>query len=245
MTNNAVNPLQIINISKQFGEHKVLQDVSLSINQGQIYGLVGLNGIGKTTLIKIILGLLKQDEGQIQLYGKANSILDIKKKYSYLPEKFHPSAFLKGEEFLSLSISYYGKKYNRQEAIELCEELDLSPKVLDSRIGNYSKGMGQKLGLVSAFMADTPLLILDEPMSGLDPRARIALKKKLRQYVQNGKRSIFFTSHILSDIEAICEKIAILDNGKIHYEGSVKQFVAKANNLEEAFIKITEGVSTS
>jgi ABC-2 type transport system ATP-binding protein len=241
MTNNTANPLQIVNISKQFAEHKVLQDVSITVNQGEIYGLVGLNGIGKTTLIKIILGLLKQDAGQIQLYGKANNIPDIKKKYSYLPEKFHPSSFLKGEEFLSLSISYYGKNYNRQEAIELCEELDLSPKVLDSRIGNYSKGMGQKLGLVSAFMADTPLLILDEPMSGLDPRARIALKKKLKQYIQNGKRSIFFTSHILSDIEAICERIAILDNGKIHYEGSVKQFVAQASNLEEAFIKITEG----
>lgn len=238
--NTPTSPLQINSICKQFGAHNVLQNVSLQMKQGEIYSLVGLNGIGKTTLIKIILGLLNQDAGDVLLYDTHNRNLDIKKQYAYLPEKFHPSTFLKGEEFLSLSVSYYNRPYSRQEAIQLCDELDLSPAVLDGRISAYSKGMGQKLGLVSAFMTKAPLLILDEPMSGLDPRARIALKKKLKEYVQDGQRSIFFTSHILADVETLCERIAILDHGSIHYEGGVKDFIAAAANLEEAFINITK-----
>ena len=205
-------PLEVASIKKSFKNNKVLEDLTLSVKPGSVYGLVGLNGIGKTTLIKIILGLLSQDNGEIKIFGENSSSMEARKKFTYLPEKFHPSMFLKGTEFLELSLGYYKKKYEHRKAIELSEELGLGPSALDKKISGYSKGMGQKLGLVSVFLTEAPLLILDEPMSGLDPSARICLKEKINSY-KKSKKTIFFSSHILSDIEEICDQMAVLHDG--------------------------------
>jgi ABC-2 type transport system ATP-binding protein len=231
-------PLVINNLNKSFKNSLVLNDVSLEIMENEIFGLVGLNGIGKTTMIKIILNLLNQDSGEVSLFGRGNHDLEAKAKIAYLPEKFNPSPFLKGEEFLELSVGYYGLKYNREEAEALCLELDLPVSALKKRISAYSKGMGQKLGLISVFLTEGSLLILDEPMSGLDPNARIMLKRKLNSYKQRGK-SIFFTSHILSDIEEICDRIGVIHNGKLLFVGTSKEFIKmhQGQNFEESFLK--------
>jgi ABC-2 type transport system ATP-binding protein len=232
-------PLKVENVYKSFGKKKVLDDVSLEIKAGESFGLIGLNGAGKTTMIKIILGLLDQDNGAVKLFGGDASRPETRKKLSFLPEKFHPSHLLKGREFLSLTLSYYGMKYDHNKACEMVEKLDLDPNVLGLKITKYSKGMGQKLGLASAFLVNAPLLMLDEPMSGLDPSARIKLKETLQDYVKQGN-TVFFSSHILSDIDEICGRITILHNSKIQFTGSPQEFKnnMKSEHLERAFLNL-------
>ena len=231
-------PLSVNKISKSFDKKEILSDISLDINKGEIFGLIGLNGIGKTTLMKIILGLLKQDNGKVEIFGK-----DIQKpknrfNINFLPEKFHPSPFLKGREFLELSLSYYGMKYSHDDAEIFAKKLDLDPDALALKITKYSKGMQQKLGLLSSFLINSPLLMLDEPMSGLDPKARINLKDNMSSYIKSGN-SIFFSSHILSDIDEICDRVAILHDRKIVFLGKPEEFKKKYknDNLERAFLK--------
>ena len=230
------------NISKSFANKKVLKDVSFTVEKKPgIFGLIGLNGIGKTTFIKTMLGLLRPDEGDIKVMGHAPEKLEAKSQLAYLPEKLSPSPFLTGEEFLSLAVSMHGKQYNAEKAKKIAMELDFDHNALQIQAGKYSKGMGQKLGLISVFMVDAQLLILDEPMSGLDPRARIFLKKKMASYVKEGN-TIFLSSHILSDVEEICNEMTIMHNGEIKYLGNVKDALKKHNskNLEEAFLKFIE-----
>lgn len=244
--NTAVQPAQTANtapllvegIHKKYGDNTVLDNVSLELNAGEIYGLIGLNGVGKTTLIKIMLDLTKADAGTIHLSGELSTDVASRRHMSYLPEKFQPSRYLKGFEYLSLSLSYYGKKLNRDEACEMAKALDLDPKALGRKVGSYSKGMGQKLGLVGAFLIDQPFLVLDEPMSGLDPRARIHLKDMMLKMKTAGK-TIFFSSHILSDIDEICERIGVIHDTKLSYTGTPAGMREKYKeaSLEKAFLR--------
>lgn len=234
-------PLKINSLEKSFKEKSVLNGVSLEVKNGNIHGLIGVNGVGKTTMIKIILDLLKSNSGEASFFGKTVNSPESRRSISYLPEKFYPSQFLKGREFLSLAMSYYGKDLNLKKAKEKAAMLDLDPDVLEHRIGKYSKGMGQKLGLLSVFLSEAPLLILDEPMSGLDPSARIKLKKLLNEYKNQGN-TIFFSSHILADIEEICDCMSVMHKGDIIYNGTAPEFLKKYDekNLEHAFLKAIE-----
>lgn len=236
------NILSIKNISKSFfdGEKKVLENINLEVSQNQIFGLVGLNGIGKTTIIKTIIGLLeieKHTGSEIKVDGIDVEDFESKKKFCYLPEKFQPSQHLTGIEFLDVFCSFFGKKVTINEASKMCDDIELDKQALYMPTSQCSKGMGQKLGLMSAFLSDAKLLILDEPMSGLDPKARIVVKNLMKKYVQNGK-SIFFSSHILADIDEICHEIAILHDKNIIFKGSCENFKKEqnSNNLENAFL---------
>lgn len=231
-------PLTIDHIVKSYGKQRVLEDISFTLQPGEIFGLVGLNGAGKTTLIKILLDLAHADSGNALLFGEPSTSVKARERLSYLPEKFSPSRYLKGYEHLALALSYYGKKLDREKARTLAAELDLNPDVLDRKVGGYSKGMGQKLGLMGAFMVDQPFMVLDEPMSGLDPRARIALKEVMLRARGEGK-TLFFSSHILSDIEEICDRIGIIHDSKLVYLGTASAFkpTFKEDTLERAFLK--------
>ncbi len=232
-------PLKINQIEKSFSTRTILKDISLEILPSEIYGLVGANGIGKTTLIKIILQLLNQSKGEVEIFGESNLLSNSRKKLAYLPEKFQPSHLLKGREFLSLACSWYGQKLDLTRLKKNCQILDLDESVLDFKVNKYSKGMVQKLGLLSVFLLDVPLLILDEPMSGLDPVARIRLKMLLKDYKLQGN-SVFFSTHILSDVEEICDRMAIINHSSIVYQGTPKDLLKqyKESSLETAFLKI-------
>ncbi len=231
--------LEIINVSKSFSARNILNNVSLQVKNQEIFGLVGANGIGKTTLIKTILQLITDFSGEIKIFHQTNLLSNSRSKLAYLPEKFQPSLLLKGREFILMSCSWYKKKLDQEMLNKYCEILDFPQSALDLKVGKYSKGMIQKLGLLSVFIVDVPLLILDEPMSGLDPAARIRLKKLLKEYCSKGK-TIFFTTHILADIEEICDNMAIINNGSIIYQGSPNGILQKYNtkNLESAFLSI-------
>ncbi len=230
-------PLKISQISKSFAR-PVLDQISFEVKENEIFGFIGLNGMGKTTLIKIILDLLDQDEGEAEIFGVSRVLPQARKKVCYLPEKFQPSAHLKGEEFLKFVLDFYGKKPDMEKARAICENLDLRFEVLKQKVTKYSKGMTQKLGLLAVFLSDAELVILDEPMSGLDPKARIALKRELMAYKNSGK-TVFFSSHILSDMDEICDSVAVLNDAKIVYCGTPQGFKDKhsQDSLDKAFLK--------
>ena len=237
MTETSAVPLHVTNVSKAYDGRTILDQVSLSLNRGEIFGLVGLNGVGKTTLIKMILDLTTIDAGDIAIFGEAPVAVSSRRHVSYLPEKFQPSRYLMGYEYLSMVMSYYGKAFDRQTADDIALALDLDAQALARKVGSYSKGMGQKLGLAGAFLSWQPLLILDEPMSGLDPKARIKLKKMMTAKRAEGM-TIFFSSHILSDIDEICDRIGIIHQTKIQYVGTPAEFKQShhSQSLERAFL---------
>ncbi len=230
-------PLNVQSISKSYAGRKVLNDIQFSLVPGEIFGLIGLNGAGKTTLIKIMLDLVSAESGKVQIFDEPSTSIKARRQLSYLPEKFQPSRYLKGMEYLDLALSYYGKKLDPALARENAAKLDLSPLVLDARVGSYSKGMGQKIGLLGAFMVDASLLVLDEPMSGLDPSARIKLKDMLLA-AKAENRTVFFSSHILSDIDEICDRIGVIHDGKLFFIGTPSEFKKKHGDdmLERAFL---------
>jgi ABC-2 type transport system ATP-binding protein len=233
------DPLKIKKIKKQFGDHVVLGGVDIDLKPNEIFGLIGLNGIGKTTLIKIILDLLDCDSGSVEIFGENSKNTNSRKFLAYLPEKFQPSPFLKGKEFLNIFCKKNGsEKLNLDKIYHLADLLALDRKALNLRISKYSKGMTQKLGLIGTFLSEAKLVILDEPMSGLDPKARIYLKNLLLEYKLSGK-TIFFSSHILADIDEICDRIGILHNKKILFKGNPKDLKDKHKEklLERAFLK--------
>lgn len=231
------SPIIITDAGKKYGKKEVLRNVDLSLKEGEIFGLIGLNGAGKTTLIKILLDLVQPSAGEASLFGMPAGSIQARQNIAYLPEKFQPSRYLKGVEYLDLSLAYYKQKLDIKKARELAEALDLDPDVLGARVGSYSKGMGQKLGLVGAFLQGSALLILDEPMSGLDPRARIKLKQQLLGAKKHGQ-TVFFSSHILSDIDEICDRIGVIHDGEMQFVGSPQDFKAQYNQtlLEQAFL---------
>jgi ABC-2 type transport system ATP-binding protein len=230
-------PLKIFEVSKKFAK-PVLDCVSFDVKQNEIFGFIGLNGMGKTTLIKIILDLLDGDDGGAEIFGVPSVLPEARKKICYLPEKFQPSMHFKGEEFVKFTLGFYGKKFDEKKAQEICKNLDLPYAALEQKVTKYSKGMVQKLGLLAVFLSEADLVILDEPMSGLDPKARIALKRELIAY-KNSKKTIFFSSHILSDMDEICDSIAVLNDAKIAFHGSPRDFKLKhkQDNLDKAFLK--------
>ncbi len=238
----APHPLEVIDVSTGYGKKQVLTSVSFAVEPSEVFGLIGLNGAGKTTLIRSILGL-RAAKGRISIFSEPASAHQARRHLIYLPEKFQPSSQLLGWEYLSILLSYFGQKLDRERGRSIASALDLDPSALDRRVRTYSKGMGQKLGLVGTFLVQTPLMILDEPMSGLDPRARALLKDRLIQTKREG-RSIFFSSHILSDIAEICDRIGVLHGGRIIFLGRPDALVTRhnASSLERAFLAAIDDV---
>jgi len=235
-----VLPLNIVGVSTAYGKKQILDSISFDVRPGEAFGLVGLNGVGKTTLIRSILNL-RSSTGDISLFGEPHTEARSRRNLIYLPERFHPPLQLTGYEHLSIVLAYFGQSLDRDAAQLIARKLDLDTSALGRRVRTYSKGMGQKLGLAATFLVNAPLMILDEPMSGLDPRARVLLKDRLME-ARSAGRSIFFSSHILSDIEEICDRIGILHGGHIIFTGTPADFVAKyaAPSLERAFLAALE-----
>ncbi len=215
----------------------VLSDVSLTVAPGESVGLIGLNGAGKTTLLKAILDFLPVQSGEIALFGLSNKLKQSRRSLAYLPEQFVPAPQLKGFEFLSLSLGYFGQRLDKKLACEAADSFGLDPAALARPVTTYSKGMGQKLGLIGTFMAQRPLLLLDEPMSGLDPLARARLKAALTEHRSTG-RTVFLSSHILSDIDALCDRIVVIHDGRLLFDGTPLALKQAAGDiaLEDAFL---------
>lgn len=238
--------LDIQNIAAGYGGRNVISDIALDVRAGETYGLIGLNGAGKTTLLKTILGLKDQASGHIRIAGHASGSTEAKKNLAFLPERFDPPWFLNAYEFIDFSLSLYGRKARREDIDAMAAKLGLQQEFLPNRAQTYSKGMRQKLGLMTTFMTGCPLLILDEPMSGLDPLARAQVKDIIVEARGQG-RTTFLSSHILSDMEELCDRIAILHAGRIAFIGKPGDLIAQSgqSQLERAFLSLIHSPSSA
>jgi ABC-2 type transport system ATP-binding protein len=233
--------LSLDHISVSYGKLKAVHDVTLSIGAGETFGLIGLNGAGKTSLIKCILGLREQQAGRISVFGKPPASKAGRKSLVYLPERFEPPWFLTGMEFVKFSLRLYKQSFDEKAVIANAERLALDVRALKRRVQTYSKGMRQKLGLIGTIMTGCNLMILDEPMSGLDPMARALVKDMLMECGKQG-RTIFLTSHILVDMDEMCGRVAVLHEGTLHFTGTPAELRKKTGveNLERAFLHSIE-----
>ncbi len=231
--------LHISGISAGYGGANVINNISIDVNAGETYGLIGLNGAGKTTLLKTILGLKDPAKGEILVAGNGAGSDAAQKQLAFLPERFDPAWFLNAYEFINFTLSLYGRKISRADVDELADKLGLKREYLPKRAQTYSKGMRQKLGLMATFLTGCPLLILDEPMSGLDPQARAQVKSLVEDARKQG-RTVFLSSHILSDMEELCDRIAVLHDGIIVFTGRPADLLTQVgeSHLERAFLAL-------
>jgi ABC-2 type transport system ATP-binding protein len=207
---------------------EVLKGINFSVSEGKITGFLGGNGAGKTTTMKCFLGLNHADSGEVRFFDNQYLSEEVKKRIGFLPERPYFYEYLTGTEFLQ----FYGRlstKYKRKDLNERIERLlkrvDLS-HAKDRRLRDYSKGMVQKIGIAQALIHDPEFLILDEPMSGLDPDGRYYLSEIIRETAKEG-RAVFFSSHLLPDAEKLCEDLVILKAGEVVFQGSTDSFLRK------------------
>jgi ABC-2 type transport system ATP-binding protein len=230
--------LRIAALAKRYGKLPALAGVELEIAAGEAFGLVGANGAGKTTLIKCVLDLAARDSGAIEIFGVPADRAAARRPLSYLPERFNPPHYLRSREFLAQTLELAGERYDAAQAAAVFDELGLDRGALEQPVRTLSKGMTQKLGLAACFLRRRDLYLLDEPMSGLDPTARIAVKSVLRRLAAEG-RTLFFTSHVLADVDELCSSIAVLDRGRVRFRGAPAVLCARTGeaSLERAFMR--------
>jgi len=228
--------IEIVDVTKIYKNGKGIFAIDLQVQKGEFCALIGVNGAGKTTLLKALIGALYIDSGRILIDGVSSASLKAKRKIAFLPETVEPLAYLRGEEYVTLMAKLSEKDVDTEQLEYFCDSLAFEKRALKQKIYTYSKGMKQKISLIATFLADTPLIILDEPMSGLDPLVRAKLKSFL--LAQKGKKTIFFASHILADVEELADSIAIMHEGRLLYRGSPATFINqhKSKNLESAFL---------
>lgn len=229
--------LKVSGVAADYGARRVITGIDFSVLPAETFGLIGLNGVGKTTLIKTVLGLKEYAEGHISIRGQDRMSEDSKNNIAYLPERFDPPWFLTGYEFVEFSLSFYKKTVTRDDVDLYADKLQLDKAALTRKMQTYSKGMRQKLGLLATFMTDCQVLILDEPMSGLDPMARSLVKNLFIEARAKGQ-TIVLSSHILADMDELCDRVAIIHAGVMVYLGTPAQLRAEMGgvSLEKAFL---------
>lgn len=238
--------IEIKNVSKSYKKgKKVIDNINIEIRDGEIFGFLGPNGAGKTTTIKMITGILDIDEGDILIDG--NSIktnpLEAKKRFGLVPD--NPDIFikLKGIEYLNFIADIY--KISKEERIEKIKNLSKQfemENVLNNKIQSYSHGMRQKIVIMGTLLHNPQNLILDEPMTGLDPRSSFDLKRIMREHTKQNK-SVFFSTHILEVAERLCDRVGIINRGKLVFIGTYEEMKREFNkkaSLEELFMEITD-----
>lgn len=238
--------LEVKNFTKKYDNGKLAVDnISFSVNNGEIFGFLGPNGAGKSTTIKAIVGLIKKSSGEINIDGirlEDDPIL-YKNKFSYLAD--NPDLFDKftGVEYINFVSDIYGidEKTRDERLNTYLDYFDIRQAMVDL-ISSYSHGMKQKLAIISSLIHDPDLLILDEPMVGLDPKSSFNLKKIMRERKERGKM-VFFSTHVMEVAENICDRIAIISKGKIVAQGSldeIRKNLDENKSLEELFLELTD-----
>lgn len=238
--------ISIKNVSKSYDKkNKIIDKLNLEINDGEIFGFLGPNGAGKSTTIKMITGILDIDEGDILINNKSiiNNPIETKKEFGYVPD--NPDMFLKlkGIEYLNFLADIYevGLEDRKQKIEELTKLFEIND-VLNDKIQSYSHGMRQKIVIIGSLLHEPKNWIIDEPMTGLDPKATYELKQIMKKNTKQNK-CVFFSTHILDVAEKLCDKIGIINKGKLLFVGTLEEMrneLKENKSLEELFMEITE-----
>ena len=238
--------IEIKNVSTSYTKgKKIIDNMNLKIEDGTIFGFIGPNGAGKTTTLEMVTGVLQIDEGDILIDGKSiiKEPIEAKKLFGFVPDSPEVFEKLTGLEYLNFIGDVY--EVSSEKRLEIVEKLAKEFKIYDhlqDRIQSYSHGMKQKLLIISVLLYNPKNWILDEPMTGLDPKASYTLKKLMREHSQKGN-TVFFSTHVLEVAEKLCDKIAIINKGMIIFVGTVeelKEKMKKDSTLEESFLEIIE-----
>lgn len=237
--------IEVTNVNKSYnGKTKAVDNVNLSIRDGEIFGFLGPNGAGKTTTIKMITGILNADSGSIRINNidiKQNPI-NAKMQFGFVPDS--PDMFLriKGIEYLNFMSDIYNvSQSDRQDKIKILSERFEMTSALADAIQSYSHGMRQKIIIMGALIHDPSVWILDEPMTGLDPKSSYTLKEMMREHADSGK-TVFFSTHVLEVAEKICDRVAIINKGKILFCGTleeIREHFKESESLEKMFLEMT------
>ena len=231
--------LRIENLTKTYGAQKAVDDLSLHIRPGEIYGFIGHNGAGKTTTLKSVVGILNFHKGEIYINGssiKTNPV-ECKRLIAYIPDNPDLYDFMSGIKYLNFIADIYGVSPDeRQEKIRKYADAFELTKDLAQPISSYSHGMKQKLAVISAWIHSPRLIIMDEPFVGLDPKAAFTLKEMMHELCDNGG-AIFFSTHVLEVAEKLCDKIAIIKQGRLIKSGTMEE-VRGDESLEEVFLEL-------
>jgi len=231
--------LKIENLSKSYGEKKAVIDLSIHIAPGEIYGFIGHNGAGKTTTLKACAGILQFDKGEIFVDGVSmkKDPIGCKKKMAYIPDNPELYDFMTGLQYLDFIADIYGVTIEeRKERIHKYASAFEIEKDLPALISSYSHGMKQKLAIISAWIHNPKLIMMDEPFVGLDPKAAKLLKDMMREVCDNGG-AIFFSTHVLDVAEKLCDKVAIIKKGELIRSGTMEQ-VKGDESLEDVFLEL-------
>jgi len=233
--------VRFLGVSKRFGRAEVLRAIDLDVHSGECMGLAGVNGAGKTTLIKCLLDFCDLDSGAIEIHGTTHRHPQSRAHLAFLPERFTAPYFLTGREFIAMMMRLFGCRYGEERVRAMFAALDLEVAALDKPVRAYSKGMTQKLGLAACFLSQRDVYVLDEPMSGLDPKARDRAKDLLLNLKSEG-RTLLFTSHSLADVEEVCDRVTVLHGGTVAYAGPPRGLCERHGeaSLERAFLKCIE-----
>lgn len=236
--------ITIHDVTKKFSDFKAVDHIDLTIPDGGIIGFIGPNGAGKTTTIKMMTGILDIDEGSIELNGIdiSKHPIEAKKQFGFVSDD--PDVFLrlKGIEYLNFMADIYGVEgQDRKERINyLVKEFEME-KALNDKIISYSHGMRQKIVVMGVLICNPRIWILDEPMTGLDPKSSYKLKQMMKEHANKGN-TVFFSTHVLEVAEKLCDKVAIINHGKILYFGTLEDLKSQYgdnDSLEEIFMKVT------
>ena len=235
--------LKIDHLTKTYGEKKAVEDLSLHIHPGEIYGFIGHNGAGKTTTLKSVVGILQFDQGEILIDGKSirSDPLACKREIAYIPDNPDLYDYMTGIQYLNFIADVFGvSAQDRQARIRKYADLFELTADLAQPIAAYSHGMKQKLAIIAAWLHEPKLILMDEPFVGLDPKASHLLKEMMRQVCDAGG-AIFFSTHVLEVAEKLCDKVAIIKGGKLIRSGTMEE-VKGDDSLEEVFLEL-EGES--
>ena len=233
--------LKIEHLTKTYGEKKAVDDLSLHIHAGEIYGFIGHNGAGKTTTLKSVAGILQFDGGEILVDGKSvrTQPLECKKMIAYIPDNPDLYEYMTGIKYLNFIADIFGVSAQaRQERIRKYADLFELTADLAQPIAAYSHGMKQKLAIISAWLHEPKLIIMDEPFVGLDPKAAHILKGMMRELCDAGG-AIFFSTHVLEVAEKLCDKVAIIKGGKLIRSGTMEEVKGDAS-LESVFLELED-----
>jgi len=239
--------IELINVTKSYnGKTNAVEDLNLTINSGEIFGFLGPNGAGKSTTIKMIMGIIKNDGGCIKVddIDINEKPLDAKKKIGYVPDSPDMFLRLKGIEYLNFMSDIYDVETStRQKRIEELSKYFDMESALSDKIQSYSHGMRQKIIVMGALIHDPSVWILDEPLTGLDPKAAYNLKEMMRKHADSGK-TVFFSTHVLEVAEKVCDRIAIINKGKILFCGTIAEMKdslkEQGSSLEKMFLELVE-----